>query len=377
MSIPPDIGHDLTTGTRFMGAFTMLALAVLLAFINQGKMRLRVYNQARWLIFAGCLLLSVYYSSQFLGNFREHSISLSWAISTMFLVVIIPTVFIGNLYVLRAGHDMKPHIWNVVGFIAVCYGIFAYGLLTDTLFNDENPCATVTTLVASLLSLEILHLAVVAHRSLKKASLSLTDSELQERHVALRYTAHAMIALLFTTFFAPWIGLSSSPLLYSFVRLVMMLMLEWLVIEFCIYGYNMAETIEVNDEIKEAQLIADEQTVSDMPNETALKIQQWVSDKHYTDPSLTIGMALQQMGVSASAFNAYLASNTSAPNFRKWLSLLRIGEAKRQMTQHPELTLQAIAEASGYANHPNFTRAFKANEGVSPTEWMASRKEKS
>lgn len=377
MILPPDIGHDLTTGTRFMGAFTMLALAVLLAFINQGKMRLRVYNQARWLIFAGCLLLSVYYSAQFLGNFREHSISLSWAISTMFLVVIIPTVFIGNLYVLRAGHDMKPHIWNVVGFIVVCYGIFAYGLLTDTLFNDENPCATVTTLVASLLSLEILHLAVVAHRSLKKASLSLTDSELQERHVALRYTAHAMIALLFTTFFAPWIGLSSSPMLYSFTRMIMMLMLEWLVIEFCIYGYNMAETIEVNDEIKEAQLIEDELAVSDMPNETALKIQQWVSGKHYTDPSLTIGMALQQMGVSASAFNAYLASNTSAPNFRKWLSLLRVGEAKRQMTQHPELTLQAIAEASGYANHPNFTRAFKANEGVSPTEWMASRKEKS
>ena len=44
------------------------------------------------------------------------------------------------------------------------------------------------------------------------------------------------------------------------------------------------------------------------------------------------------------------------------------------MEQHPELTLQAIAEASGYANHPNFTRAFKTKEGISPTEWITNHK---
>lgn len=374
MSISPELGHDLATGTRFMGAVTMLALSILLAFINQGKTRLRVYSQARWLIFTGCLLLCVYYTAQFLGNFREHSITLSWAISTMFLVVIIPTVFIGNLYVLRAGHDMKPHIWNVVGFIALCYGIFTYGLLTDTLIDDVCPFATATFYIASLLSAEIAHLGAVAYRSLKKANISLTDEELQERHVALRYTAHAIIILLFTTFFAPWVGLTSSPLLYAFSRLIMMLMLSWLVIEFCIYGYNMAETIEVNDEIKEAQLIEDEPTDANQPDDTTQKITHWVSEKHYTDPNLTLGMALRQMNVSASALNAYLAANTSATNFRKWLPQLRISEAKRQMTLHPELTLQAIAEASGYANHPNFTRAFRTNEGMSPTEWLAMQK---
>ncbi|MDY2866863.1 MAG: hypothetical protein SOV34_09470, partial [Sodaliphilus sp.] len=40
--------------------------------------------------------------------------------------------------------------------------------------------------------------------------------------------------------------------------------LSWLVCEFCLYGYNMAETIEVNDEIREAQLMEGERPSTDI-----------------------------------------------------------------------------------------------------------------
>ena len=136
MHLSPSIGHDLVTGTRFMGAFTMFALSILLAFVNRGKTQLKVYNQARWLIFTGCLLLCIFNLVQFLGNFREQSITLSWAITTMFLVAIIPPIFLGNLFLLRAGHDMKPHIWRSVIFVAFCYGLFFYGLTNDLLIDD-------------------------------------------------------------------------------------------------------------------------------------------------------------------------------------------------------------------------------------------------
>ena len=96
MHLSPSIGHDLVTGTRFMGAFTIFALSILLAFVNRGKTQLKVYNQARWLIFTGCLLLCIFNLVQFLGNFREQSITLSWAITTMFLVAIIPPYLLGQ-----------------------------------------------------------------------------------------------------------------------------------------------------------------------------------------------------------------------------------------------------------------------------------------
>ena len=255
MHLSPSIGHDLVTGTRFMGAFTMFALSILLAFVNRGKTQLKVYNQARWLIFTGCLLLCVYNTVQFLGNFREQSITLSWAVTTMFLVAIIPPIFLGNLFLLRAGHDMKPHIWRSVIFVAFCYGLFFYGLTNDLLIDDVEPHTTVTFYIALALFAKITQMAIVLHRGLKKTRSSLTDGELQQRHVALRYTSHAMNALLVVAVFAPWAGLSSSTLLYTITKLTLLMTLSWLVCEFCLYGYNMAETIEVNDEIREAQLM--------------------------------------------------------------------------------------------------------------------------
>lgn len=242
------------------------------------------------------------------------------------------------------------------------------------LIDDVEPHTTVTFYIALALFAKITQMAIVLHRGLKKTRSSLTDGELQQRHVALRYTSHAMNALLVVAVFAPWAGLSSSTLLYTITKLTLLMTLSWLVCEFCLYGYNMAETIEVNDEIREAQLMEGERPSTDISEHASRKIEAWVDARHYTDPILTIGTALKQMGVSASTLNAYLSSNTDSTNFRKWLPYLRIEEAKRQMTQHPELTLQAIAEASGYANHPNFTRAFKTKEGNSPTEWITNHK---
>lgn len=141
-----------------------------------------------------------------------------------------------------------------------------------------------------------------------------------------------MNALLVVTVFAPWAGLTSSTLLYTITKLTLLMTLSWLVCEFCLYGYNMAETIEVNDEIREAQLMEGERPSTDISEHASRKIEAWVDARHYTDPILTIGTALKQMGVSASTLNAYFSSNTDATNFRKWLPYLRIEEAKRQMT---------------------------------------------
>ena len=114
---------------------------------------------------------------------------------------------------------MKPHIWRSVIFVAFCYGLFFYGLTNDLLIDDVEPHTTVTFYIALALFAEITQMAIVLHRGLKKTRSSLTDGELQQRHVALRYTSHAMNALLVVAVFAPWAGLSSSTLLYTITKL--------------------------------------------------------------------------------------------------------------------------------------------------------------
>jgi AraC-like DNA-binding protein len=42
------------------------------------------------------------------------------------------------------------------------------------------------------------------------------------------------------------------------------------------------------------------------------------------------------------------------------------------MRQNPDLPLHAVAEESGFPNETTFLRNFKAQTGVTPSEWKAN-----
>ena len=107
-------------------------------------------------------------------------------------------------------------------------------------------------------------------------------------------------------------------------------------------------------------------------SELKQRIEEWVGRRRFADPSLTISEALREMCISPSALNFYLENNTTVGGYRKWLPYLRIEEAKRIMLEHPDYSLEHVAESCGYANGGNLSRAFKVKEGVPPSEWISS-----
>lgn len=368
------MGQDYITGTRFLGAAAMIALAFTLAFVNRGKIQSRVYNHARWLFFSGCLLLGLHNLIQYFGHFREQSATLAWIVNLMFFVFIIHCFNIGTIYLLRAGRQMKTLIKRAVIFMIFSIVLFGYGLATNSLINDEKPLSTVTFLIAISLFCNILEISYVLHREIRKTDISLTDNELQGRHETLRYTARAIYCAVLMSLFSPWIGMSNSLILNATYGLVVFGILSWFTGQFCRYGNDMDEVIEVNDEIQEAAIIEMEPYNFFSADATDKKVTQWLEERHYTNPNIIIGTALHQMGITATALNTYIQNNTQASCFRKWLPILRIEEAKRQMLSHPELSIQTIAEDSGFANLANFTKAFKMQEGISPIEWLNKMK---
>ena len=78
------------------------------------------------------------------------------------------------------------------------------------------------------------------------------------------------------------------------------------------------------------------------------------------------------MGISTTSLNYYLEQHTTVGNYRKWLPYLRIEEAKRIILEHPDYSFEAIANQCGYANSSNFSRAFKAQEGMTPGQWLSA-----
>lgn len=381
------IEQDIITGVRFMGAASMIIIALIVALINRGKGKSSVYDSSRRYICIASLLLGIHNLIQFFGHYRESSPTLCWTINLAFYVLITPLYNISEQNLLRAGRNMRRRYWANSIFIVICYAIFVAGALTGTLTNDAAPWRTATFAVAVCYSIKLLELSHTLLRDMKVVSTRLTDDTLDDRHQALHYTARSMHWVILVSLTTPWIGMSPSFLLNSLYGLVVMGMLIWYIAQFIIYGNNMTELIEVTDEITEAEMMEKESNDTailhpDAISDTQQRIEQWVAERRYTNANVTIAVALQEMGISATALNYYLEHHAAATpsafgrlrgkNYRQWLPYLRIEEAKRIMLEHPDYSLQAVAEACGYASKSSLSHAFKSREGIPPAEWLAA-----
>lgn len=376
--------QQLISNVRYMGVVPMVIMALMLVLKNRGRVKSAVYNHSRWMLVVATLLLAVHFLIQYIWHLREQSVTLCWTVNLTFYVVSTPLYNMAELNLLRAGHHMKTRYWRNALFMVLCYVILAIGYFTHTLVDDDKPWQTVTFLVALIYFFKVIELSCVLNKEMKVAYTRLTDRELAHRHQALRYTARVMRWIILLSLASPWVGMSPSLLLNAIYGMTIFVLLIWFQIKFLQYGENMTECIEVNDKILEATMTekappsnpfeAEGTKADERDEEVQRRIEQWVNDRCFTNPKITIGEALQEMGITATALNYYLEQHTPVDNYRRWLPYLRIEEAKRIMTEHPDYSLEAIAADCGYANSSNFSRAFKTQEGMTPGQWLSAQK---
>ena len=363
--------EQIISGVRFFGSLPMFVAIACLILFNRGKIQSAVYNRSRWFIMAASFILGIQFAIQFAGQIREQSFTLSWTLNMMAYVIATPLYNMAELNLLRAGHNMKQRYWRNSIFIVFCYIMLAIGYITDTLINDEQPWMTATFIVALLYFAKLIELSWVLSKEMKVATARLTEEELSQRHDALRFTARVMKWIIIFSLFSPWIGMSPSLILNAIYGIIVFPLLLVFVGLFIIYGWNMAECIKVDNEIADAII-----TETESQNEhIRQRIEQWVCERHFTDPNITINSALEDMGISSTTLNYYLEQHTNVDHYRNWLPYLRIEEAKHIMQEHPEYSLDAVAESCGYSNKSNFSRAFKKQEGITPGQWNSKKKE--
>lgn len=98
------------------------------------------------------------------------------------------------------------------------------------------------------------------------------------------------------------------------------------------------------------------------------KLNEWVSEKNYLHPSLTIQDMSKKIGINRTYLSNFI-NETYQTNFNGWLNGLRIEEAKRRMRDNPDISLAEVAEQVGFADLAHFSKQFKIKEGCSPSTW--------
>ena len=102
------------------------------------------------------------------------------------------------------------------------------------------------------------------------------------------------------------------------------------------------------------------------------RLTEWTGKDGYTRPGLTIGELAGTLGTNRTYLADYIKSVYHV-TFREWIAALRIEYAKRLLSEHPGMTVGAIAEASGFLSLSYFTRIFSEKEGASPAKWKRSK----
>lgn len=98
------------------------------------------------------------------------------------------------------------------------------------------------------------------------------------------------------------------------------------------------------------------------------RLAEWIEQRGFLNARLTIIQLSKIIGINRTYLSNHINS-TYGLNFNLWVNHLRIEEAKQLIKQSPKRNLSEIAEQIGFTDLAHFSKQFKLQEGVSPSEW--------
>lgn len=98
------------------------------------------------------------------------------------------------------------------------------------------------------------------------------------------------------------------------------------------------------------------------------RLAEWIAQRGFLNARLTIIQLSKIIGINRTYLSNHINS-TYGLNFNLWINHLRIEEAKQLIKQSPKRNLSEIAEQIGFTDLAHFSKQFKLQEGISPSEW--------
>jgi AraC-like DNA-binding protein len=100
-----------------------------------------------------------------------------------------------------------------------------------------------------------------------------------------------------------------------------------------------------------------------------LKLEAWLEqEKPYLNPDFQLSDLRQVLPLNRTYLSQFINAEYGC-SFYQWVNGLRIREAKRLMTEQPELKVQDIAERCGFSSAGVFSRVFIREAGIAPSKW--------
>ena len=139
-------------------------------------------------------------------------------------------------------------------------------------------------------------------------------------------------------------------------------------------GQEIMERIERRKRMKkgakEAQPL-DSQVTEQELNRIKHALDKWVKEKRYREYDKTREQIAKELNTSKEMLHLFFVTRMSV-DFKTWRTRLRIEEAKLLLLENQEMSINIVAELSGFSDRSNFHRQFTKIVGCSPKQWRES-----
>jgi YesN/AraC family two-component response regulator len=182
---------------------------------------------------------------------------------------------------------------------------------------------------------------------------------------------HSVWLLSLSGLLAPF-TIFASGLLLTCYSIFIFLSIYYCVFSFICYGVsndqqqiNMAEDEYLSSEDRERSISEEERL------RVERTVAKWVNKGGFKQSGITLQTVSKEINISRYHLTAWLKT-TDQELFNPWLTFLRIEEAKRLLTEHPDWSNDTVAQACGFNSRSYFQNVFRKQTGLTPAQFASN-----
>ena len=144
---------------------------------------------------------------------------------------------------------------------------------------------------------------------------------------------------------------------------------QWLLL--LLFGYSTMQILFRPDPWKQLRSTVTEEPEEPDPVNAAYRatLEEWINkEKPYCNPDFQLMDLRQVLPMNRTYLSQFINAEYGC-SFYHWVNGLRIAEAKRLLTENPEMKLKDIAQQSGFSSPTVFSRIFIRETGMTPRDW--------
>lgn len=370
---------------QFGGMLTMTLLALMLVVCVPRRSVLHAgFGLGRWMMAAGTMTIAVQFMLQHIFGFR--AMGVTQAVLWNLLLFLPAAMFINMalLYVQRRG-IVRRQEWLFGGVVCTINTL----ILTVTLLADGVPLESDSValeraeIVGAVLFMAMqgyyFRLHYIEYHRLQKAVDEYFD---RKRDDLLGWMARSMFLLAVLATLVP------VAIFFQGVPLVIFSVLLFISIAYCVvsfYSYGISEDLT---RVEESSLTPDpspkgegnsidEQNCldtldTDVSQHITEAVEQWKQSGAYREHNLTLAIVARQLHVPGRQLQLWLRQSEYG-KLATLVTSLRIDEAKRVLREHPDWTIDSVADHCGFNGRKYFHQVFMEQTGTTPAKYQQER----